>query len=308
MTPASRSRTSGKIPWFYKVEIPSKYDPALLVTRIEKSGRRTKYPFESEAQAKRETKLLREYLEKAGRPIGRRYLLPKLRGCNPPDAPCGMPICRVCMRQYRRAVVSQTLPHVHRKMDEGYRPFYCTFVYSQRRLRLSGIQTKTLQKFLKLPQNLRQWLTDNGLDDLMVSGSIEFDWSKKDEVWEPHCHLLIMAKSKRQLSRAFGRYFKSQKRDNKTRMAVRQGKRISEVDLPNLPRALAYSVKFSPKLRVPRKRGDVRLRKRPELEDRERYTAIKWLGMLEPEDLIVRRKLHLIGSTGPSPRIIERNH
>lgn len=306
MTTASRASKSSKIPWFYKVKIQSEYDPALLVTRIEGLRRRTKYSFESEGRAQSETKLLREYLDKAGRPIGRRYLLPKLRDCNPPKAPCGMLICCVCMRQYRRAVVSQTLPHLHQKMDEGYRPFFCTFVYSQRRLRLSGIQTKTLEQFLKLPQNLRQWLVDNGLGDLMVSGSIEFDWSKKDEVWEPHCHLLIMAKSKRQLSRAFGRYFKSQKRDNKTRMAVRQGKRISEVDMSNLPRALAYSVKFSPKLRAPRKRGEVRPRRRPELEDRERYTAIKWLGMLEPEDLIVRRKLHLIGSTGPSPRIIER--
>ena len=249
---------------------------------------------------------MRDYLEIA-RPVGRNYLWPKLRKCNPLDKPCGMPICRVCMRQYRRAVVSLTLPHLHRKMDQGYRPFYATFIYPQRRLRLSGIQFKTLQKFLKLPQNFRVWLKDNGLGDLMVSGTIEFDWSEKDECWEPHCHLVIMSENKRKLSRIFGKYFRSPKKPTKTRVRIKQPKRISEVDLPHLPRALAYTVKFSPKLRKPRKRGEVRPRKRPPLEERELYTAIKWLGVLDPEDLVIRRKLQLTGSTGPNPRIVETN-
>ncbi len=127
----------------------------------------------------------------------------------------------------------------------------------------------------------------------MVSGTIEFDyWSEKDECWEPHCHLVIMSENKRKLSRIFGKYFRSPKKPTKTRVRIRQPKRIGEVDLPHLPRALAYTVKFSPKLRKPRKRGEVRPRKRPPLEGRELYTAIKWLGVLDPEDQI-RRKLQL---------------
>ncbi len=292
-----------ELPWFYKVKIRPEYDPAILVTRIKEPRRRIKYAFETEEQARRDTRLVQAYLETAPT-IGRTYLLPKLRDCKPPDRPCGMTICRVCIRQYRRALVSETLPHLHRKLDQGYRAFHATFVYSQRRLRFEGQQLKVLNQLLKLPHNLRVWLSNNGLGALMISGNIEFDWNKAEAVWEPHCHLIIMSENKQKLSRAFRKYFASQKQVTKTRAAIKQGQRISEVELVNLPRALAYTAKFTPKLRKSRKRGEVRLRKRPELEDREKYTALKWLGILAPDDLAVRRKLHLIGSAGRNPRIV----
>ena len=290
----SRQKPS-ELPWYYKVKIRSRYDPVELVRRVERRGRRTKYPFETHEQAARETAKTIRFLEAVPTTIAR-LLCDRLRSCSPPKEPCGLTMCRVCIRQYRRAMASEILPHLHRKYDEGYRPFFATLIYSDPKLRTA--RRLTLAKIKSLRQRMRMLLVDYDLNHLMVVGSFEWDWSEKDGVWEPHCHLVFMAENKSSLKRKLKKYFRAEN-------GVKQPTRISEeVPFDELPRALVYSLKFEPKLRVSRKRTERSRTKRPKLEGYEKYKSLKWLGMADPDEFAYRQRLQLLGPNGPNPRIV----
>lgn len=169
-------------------------------------------------------------------------------------------------------------------------------IYSDPKLR--SARYLTLAKIKSLPQRMRMLLVDYGLNNLMVAGSFEWDWSENDGVWEPHCHLIVMARSKSSLKRKLRKYFRAEN-------GVRQPTRISkEVPLAELPRALVYALKLEPKLRRSRKRSERVRTKRPRLEGYNQYKSLRWLGLADPDEFTYRQRLRLKGGAGAHPAIV----
>ncbi len=293
----SSASKRAKLPWFYRVTVPSNLDPALLIRQLKVPGFRRRHPFETVDQCEARNRVTLRRLAKSPA-VGRKLMAPGLGACRPPEDPCGLAICHVCLRQYRRAMISQILPHLQGKMSEGCRAHLVTLIYSKPELRTRRL---TLARLDRLQQRLRVLLQDYGLGDLMIAGSIEWDWHERDQVWEPHLHLIVMTKSRSVLKTKLRRHFKPGN-------GVRQPNRVSKaVDPVELPRALAYTLKFDPKIRSPRKRSDTSRRKRKPIDGYERYKSKRWLFLRGFDAFTYLQGMQRQGITGPNPRIEPTN-
>lgn len=275
---------SARRPWYWNIEPNPENDLALLIKAgLDKHGNPVRrFETEDEADARREKDV--EYLAN-GRLIGRTHLGPLLAGCLGPDGPCGSAACRVCIRQLRRAEGSLVLPFLRERMERGYKPHFLTLVFTKPYLRRSR---PNYAGVLGLRATLKTMIRRAGLQHLMLIGGFEWDWDVEELVFTPHAHLVVMLKDARDID-PLRPYFERTPR-------ARRPMVLEEIREQDLPRVLAYCLKFDPGRRIRCGENDESTKKvRP--ETRERYIGLHWLHSYEPTHLIFRQRLKRIGRT-----------
>ena len=273
-----RERTMVRRPWYWNVELMPEDDFALLIKAgLDKHGKPVR-PFETEDEADHRRQLDVDYLEN-GRLVGRHYLAPILANCQGPDRPCGSTSCRVCIRQFRRAEGGMTLPYLRKQMKKGYKPYLLTLVFSKTYLR--RLQPN-YDGVMGLRATLKTIMRRANVSDFMMVGGFEWDWDVETAVFTPHGHFIVMLKDASDLNplRAF---FAST--DTVYRPMV-----LEEIREEDLPRALAYCLKFDPRRRIhcgENNESTMKVRPGP----RERYRSLFWLNYYEPTNLVYRQRL-----------------
>lgn len=270
-------QTPGR-PWYWNVEPTPENDFSCLIKAgLNKHGRPVR-AFETEDEADRRREQDVAYLE-GGRLIGRRYLAPILAACRGPDAPCGSTACRLCIRQLRRAEGALVLPHLRERMHKGYTPYLITTVFSKPYLRRSR---PNYAGVLGLRATFKSMVRRVGLGNVMFAGGFEWDWDESELVFTPHAHVIGMLKKAEDLD-ALRPCFRSTS-------SVRRPLVLEEIRVEDIPRTLAYCLKFDPRRRIRcGENGESTMKVHP--GTRERYIGLHWLHSYAPTELIFRQRL-----------------